>query len=261
MMGDFRTNNRNIEVQLIRRFTIHSHLLSMTVSNELDVNSSLMPILNELSNDIEEGSVGSTSNKEYSHLQTMSSRLCDLRGNDWSDVNDYRFAKYKVFGLSKCDEDNLRKMYESLYDQPSIDVLPSCKEVKTLHLGTTTFGSQRSKSSNITAYWSNDNGDISWDVTPRPGTIIRFLSHSVLISGEMKTHLLAEVKWHHKLSQTDRHYVGPPVEAWHPSVFVPRGPSSFMPIQRVKSKFVKCEGHISSRRVMFVCPRDQFVIV
>ncbi|XP_048254385.1 uncharacterized protein LOC125381544 [Haliotis rufescens] len=263
MLGDYTTNKKSVELQLMRRFVSHSHLLGLVLDDEFHFGDTLEPIIATVTANIKVGTLGKINSSECLQLRQMSSRLHHIENLQWTDIDRFIFSKYKVRGLTENDEHSLQEMYRALYGE-TVETLPAVREIKTLYLGSEVFGSAKSqsvRSSYITAYWTDGDGKIGWGVSPRPGKVLRYLQHSARVDGIEKRHILAEVQWYRELEDKLKNHCGRPVEAWHSSMYVDSGPSSFMPIQRIKGKFVKIEGQIGTRTVTFVSPRDRFVCV
>ena len=93
-----------------------------------------------------------------------------------------------------------------------------------------------------------------------PG-IIDFVLHPNFIIGDIiRPHLIIKVFWY--TSKTGfKNYCGPPVEVWSRDICDVEGGSSFMPIQRVRSKFVVCTEVVRNKKVVFVYPVNKCLSV
>ncbi|KAL3892019.1 hypothetical protein ACJMK2_004259 [Sinanodonta woodiana] len=98
----------------------------------------------------------------------------------------------------------------------------------------------------ILAHWSDGDCKIAGcnavDLTPRPGQI------------ENLFYLFTE------LDESLKNMYGKPVEVWRSDSFEREGPAVFIPVQRIKSKFVYAYKTIKSKKVIIVCPRDRYIV-
>lgn len=76
-----------------------------------------------------------------------------------------------------------------------------------------------------------------------------------MLNGSFKPHIFAFVQWFevHPL----RHLLGDAVELWCHDTFEDPGPASFLPVQRIQSKFVAGEDKMDEETLLFVMPLHQ----
>ena len=86
-----------------------------------------------------------------------------------------------------------------------------------------------------------------------PGIIDFVLHHNLIIGEIIRPHLIIKVFWYTS-KPGFKNYCGPLVEVWSRDICDVEGDSSFVPIQRVHSKFVVCTGVVRNKKVVFVCP-------
>ena len=126
-----------------------------------------------------------------------------------------------------------------------------------------TFGAKGSrcyKSSKIVAYWNGENGEIcpfnSMYSEPRPGEIIYFMKHLLYVGEECYEHVLCFVDWFKMLPNPNEcNYYGKPIKLCYENFHDLGGPASFMPIQRIKAKFVSIPERKFSKDVLVILPR------
>lgn len=144
-----------------------------------------------------------------------------------------------------------------------------CTSVKVgneVYLNGSVLGSKHSRSvrsSYVLAFWCGDEGELVHtyeDLTPHPGQIIRFLEHSIIIDGNVKSHFLAQVTWFKRLEDSIRYLYGKPVEVWYKSQYEQECSLMFIPVQRIKSKFVYATDCIRGKDVLIVCPRERYMV-
>lgn len=115
----------------------------------------------------------------------------------------------------------------------------------------------------IMAHWHGDGGQIikyeDMELCPRPGQIENIILHNVLIDDKSCVHILAQVRWFAKPNENVLKYYGKPVEAWLRDVYDVEGPSTYIPVQRIKSKFVYAYDRVGGNNVIVVMPRERFL--
>lgn len=115
----------------------------------------------------------------------------------------------------------------------------------------------------ITAHWVGENGHISsfenMNLKSRPGQVEKIILHNVLIEGVSHVHCLARVKWFSPVNESLQNYYGKPIEIWKADVYEDEGPASFIPIQRIKSKFVHAYQNFQGVNGIVVIPRERFL--
>lgn len=106
------------------------------------------------------------------------------------------------------------------------------------------------------AKWCGRSAAIDDSSCLRPASIAYFIKHAVQINGSMKAHIFAVVHWFEY--HPSRYLLGDPVELWcqlHESL----GPASFLPIQRIHSKFVAAIDKFDEETLLVVMPLSQKV--
>ena len=154
-------------------------------------------------------------------------------------------------------------MYRFLFDQ-DITVPRSGWKTSEILISGELFGSVSSKSlrsSNILAYWVNDGGKIhprnNVGLSPRPGEVEYFFKQTVYLNDVPYEFVLAKVLWLLPVEQKLKEYYGKPVEVWKYQLHEVSGPASFIPVQRIKCKYVAVPTKLRGRYVTVVLPRDR----
>lgn len=164
----------------------------------------------------------------------------------------------------EIESNRLHKMYSFLYGNENFQLCTSVKLGNELYMNGSVLGSKNSRSirsSFILAFWSIGNGQLSHtcsDLSPHPGQIVNFLEHSIIMNGTVKSHILAKVTWFKGLDDSIRYYFGKPVEVWYRRQYEQEGPSMFIPVHRIKSKFVYATDILMGKDVIVVCPRERY---
>ncbi|CAH1232939.1 Hypp536 [Branchiostoma lanceolatum] len=267
ILGDQPNNNREVELQIMRKFDKERHLLD--VGEPTHFSESFSQLTSSMVDILKEDNRGTNDGVGVGPWGELSSYKTPLENKPWS-INEklnVQFEKGVASVLIDDDFGNVVDMYKTIYPSlPSNTFIPrSYLKLKTIRVTGSVIGSyisRSSRSSYILANWAGNDGHIQ-DYSemyriPRPGRISYFLKHIITSEHGAQVHLLAKVEWYSKVADSVRTHCGQPVEAWHPTVFDAEGPASFLPVQRLKCKFVKAPGKVHDREVMFVCPRDRY---
>ena len=100
------------------------------------------------------------------------------------------------------------------------------------------------------AVWANEEG--SSDSTSRPGQVMFYFRHMVVIEGVTREHIMCSVKWYKKDEELD--VFGNPCQVWRSKDFDDPGPAVFMPVQRIAHTFAACFVTRNGRDKMVVSP-------
>lgn len=79
-----------------------------------------------------------------------------------------------------------------------------------------------------------------------------YMRQNVSVAGEYKPFLLAYVIWYQ--DHPERSYFGNPLQVCCKDLFEQLGRASFIPVQRIYSKFVPAFDKVKGENVMVVCP-------
>lgn len=123
------------------------------------------------------------------------------------------------------------------------------------------FGSQgtrTSRSSYILGMWCGRHGRIN-STCLRPARVSFYFKHSLKRNSSFKPHYFAFVEWYEE--HPSRRLLGDPVELWCNSIFEQLGPASFLPVQRIQSKFVAGEDSVDEETLLFVMPLHQKIFL
>ena len=156
-----------------------------------------------------------------------------------------------------------RSLYPCITDANCL-VSRACWKTKIIHICKDIFGSIGSRSNRsayITAYWCGENGLIqqydSMYFAARPGRILYFVMHNLFIDDVAHPHIFAFTEWYLPMGDVNKYKYGKNVEVWSSDLFEPLGSASFMPIQRIKSKFLHIKFELDCKNVMAVIPRKR----
>lgn len=157
-------------------------------------------------------------------------------------------------------------MYSFLYGCNQFKMCTSVKLGNEIYLNGSVSGSkhcQSVRSPFVLDIWCGDDDELIHtheDLTQHPGQTIKFLEHSIIMDGNVKSNFMAQIAWFKHLEDSIRHFYGKPVEVWHKTQYEQECPSMFIPVQRIKSKFVYATDCIRGKDVIIVCPRDRYIM-
>ncbi len=248
ILGSFPTNQKNIAVQLMRRFIYEVECRTQILPDTFgDYFTNIVP------------PVGYSYSVSEPHLDAIE-HLPMLNSYQISRVQIPSVSKHCV--LSKQDFENLKATYAKLYPWLDLTNMPSrIRIVKNVTMYCQRFGSLKSprtrKSSNVIASWANPDGTISFDADKRPGKVLYYVLHKVVYRGEVQEHLFAVMCWFKEHSQ--KNLFGKPLEVWSREDTVEDGPATFLPIHKVLCRYVAALGRLSmpngtDENVLFVSP-------
>ena len=269
LLGKIPSNKRGIEIQFMKRFTRESVILSRELP--MEGREMFEPLIKSTcAAMVNRGSLIETLTSNYGAFHKSASRFTDIASVAWSleETSSVRFSGKKIqFTFSDMQIQYLKRCYESMY--PNLHsrncFYPlSCWRGGLLYIHDEMYGSvgsRNNRSCHITAYWCGNDGSIQryndMYLTPRPGRICNFFSHILYVDGNPLPHIFADVEWFLPMGDEKRYKFGKPVEVWSSELFERPGSASFIPVQRIKSKFLQIKFKIDCINVMAVVPRNR----
>ena len=149
---------------------------------------------------------------------------------------------HKVRTLDADELSSLFSVYKSMYGDAitSLDCLAkTVRRFGSIVIGAEKFGSNQEcrslRSARIVASWTDEQGFISPHAGLRPGKVHSFVQHTLKVGSRSQQHVFALVDWY--VEDEDKDKYGKPVEVWR-KTFLPGGPSRYLPVARIFSKFV-----------------------
>ena len=197
------------------------------------------------------------------------SRFTDPSKQLWCVGNELiqNFHEPTVETFSDFELETLQIVYRYLYpnlDQRDVVYPHSFQKLKDIIVIEDRYSSKLSRnasSSYIAAFWPTSGGHAaSFDeirFCPRLGTINYFIKHSLLIEGKSYEHWFAHCNWFYPVQHEIRHKFCKPLEIWNRSLFEQFGPSSFILVFRILSKFVDAPYQFWSKDLMVVVLRTK----
>ena len=265
-LGSLPTNKRQIEKQIMNRFLRDGCCYDASLPAEY--RDDFSDILNRLSGSKDRGTLVEMRYETlFSQLQ-FTSRSFVLQTGNWSDLSQMTYpAPSKHLVLTDLEKTHLLAMYKVLYPDSCINAHISYSSFQYIYASGEIYGSCYSRSrrsSTIMAFWAGIDGEIQSIIDPftkpRPGVIEKLLLHIANVDGEPKQHLLAKVSWFTAVPNY-KNYFGKPHEVWYSQLHDMPGPASIIPVQRIRSKFVKIQRRLFNKDIIITCPRDRAISI
>lgn len=115
----------------------------------------------------------------------------------------------------------------------------------------------------MVAYWGNEHGTIQPSSEmyhfPHPGRIMFFLKHGLIVKGKRYEHLFAYVDWFYHTPDVTKFFYGKPLEVWCKNLYQNSGHANFIPVQRIRSKFVQIQTRLHGKDVYVVSCRSKAI--
>jgi hypothetical protein len=271
----FPTNKRSVEVQFARRFLRDGLIYSL--EPPVQFREEMLPC-SLLATD---QSVTVISEETIQLLFDMSSQLNlpnKIPIDQWTNISMYTMNHSSISNsrLTPDEQSRLKMMYAALYPalhSPAANCLITVpveySKCSRVLLGCDVFGSAYSRhhrSAYVMASW-NDSGaivkTISDDVIYKPGIITKIFKHVLRVDNKPHLHLIAQISWYQPCPDRppSPNPCGAPVEIWSDGLYEISCASEFMPLQRVRCKFVESRDVCNNKRVKYVCPASPFLTI
>lgn len=264
ILGMFHSNHRSVELQLMRKF-LNSQHLSLIDSDALSIH------YDEFSKFVQDDKQPAVY-KSIQHIATTATNkhIFELSNGDIVSGHDhYDCGSIHLIGPGVPD----------CLEQPFVDWLVTAldtflsTETARLDIGSVSgaftrysavdvcgekYGSEQSRldrSSYIIASWCDDDGNILHGHSPRPGRVEYFMHMFVKMSnGEIVPVILARASWYQKHYAKDM-FRNESVTIWAKDLYEVTGPSNFIPVHRIQTKFVSGFINVKREPVRVVVPR------
>jgi hypothetical protein len=263
ILGSFTTNNRSIELQLMRKLTTRRFLDNMT----LDKN--LQPYFDDVVTIAGNDSKTIYSTFALNELLSFfnSDVMAPLKSINWSNISAVNLPLcYKEKSLDNDDLAVLLKVYNTMFSPGkyiiSEQLSRTIRKYGTIEIFNQQFGSKlayRSKrSTGVLAGWPGLDGEIDETCNGMSFGMIEFyFSHSLNFSGEFIKCYFACVTWHKSVDDTNFNSVNP-LHVASKDDKLPTGASRFLPVQRISRKCaiaIEENEHMDKRYILSPLPR------
>ncbi len=246
-LGDYKTNNRGIEVTLMRKVLSDCSLSSKT----FDLPDSFFKTcsLPQSKVCVSEKNELKTISYDIKQVALLPKEECS---RFWCDISSITLPKYAMPGsklqlkyLQAIDTDDLEllhDMYCTMYPNHFIqisDLSSMARRFEKLEFGCERFSCESTAEGKLClvfANWSDPIGKITMENTSmRLGLINYFFVHTLEVDGQAKSHVLCSIRWFTDFYDSLPTGYLPPVKIFRKRKICP-GASSFMPVQRIMAK-------------------------
>lgn len=262
ILGDYRTNQRAVEIQLMRKFTSNQFMKDIplpTVFQEI-----FQPLL---ARQVSKHS-GTLKDHSYAEHESMCSQVIQAsllsigplhKGDQWACV-DSLYTCCGPFSRDHLDADtlsHLKECYAAIFNGVAENsVSTHFERFASCRFNGDLFGSSKSRGDRspfVLARWCKLGGTIdSSGRDLRPGIVDRFMKQNIKVNGKYVSCILAYVYWFQ--AHPERPSLGAPVEVWCKDLFEPEGGASFIPVERIHGKFIPAHDIVGGENVLVACP-------
>ena len=254
ILGNYQTNNRSIEIQLMRRFKYENQ--NATPPDEFHDYSDVAQTIRPAQIQSPLPSTG------YELLQTATCNLStESNSHTWSTTNHIVPCSWSTTkGFDWEEQKVIYQVYATLYKEQQLQELQETPITFQKYLSVTIDGEvfhsveckRTRRSPIIMASWAGTDGQINTEsFHSRPGLVLLYFKHSISIDGKGTSHVMACVKWFSKSTENIEHS---PLSCWKAQQFEKAGPSAFMPVQRIYTKCTALELQHRGSNLLVVCP-------
>lgn len=254
MLESYNTNGReNFEIQLMREFLVTNNLLGRSLVRLDDEHSKLLLPVAEKISGLRKISIANNLTRSWKRAMLPLSVI-----DDWSDTSSIDLCKEKKQVLVDRDDSALLKeTYGILYPGKVInDMGSTILRHKSLHVDGQFYSSKydhRGNYARIYAKWIGEDGSVdSYSRIPRPGTVKFYFLHVAVINGVRKRHCFASVDWLQPYTKGENY--PNPITTWYKYRYFRGTCASFMPVQRIYSRFAGAEAKHGQSEILITCP-------
>ena len=226
IMGSFQTNNRSIEIQLMRKFLRDQTVQDIAFPDSFQ--SDFEPLLQPM------GQSGTLGEAEFQPVQSSRPLFSLCRGSLqnthlWNEISLYHcLPPSSLDCLLEHEVPYLREMYKKLnVNVQEESVVGNFERFSAVELGGERYGSSTSRSirsSYILAPWVATGGHVETNISElRAGCVKFFTRQNVCVAGDYKPFLIGYVMWYQ--THPEKGYFGEPLQVCCKDVFEqPRRP-------------------------------------
>lgn len=260
ILGSTTTNKRSVELQLMRKFLISRDLKNIKLPAQYqehfnDLCSPTGMAEREVKEDV--SYTDWSIKNEFNNIALES----PMHGINWQ--NDSGIVLPSSYRLVHFDTDDitlLRDVYQIMYPEHKVEtrnLSESMHKFGSISIWSTTYGSKMQprgiRSSKILASWQNDDGQVLQDrFRLSAGLVQYYFRHSLQLGDQRHQHYFACVRWYVPHRESTSLY-GNPLKVCK-NQFNQGGPSSFIPVQRMFSRFASVELELEGEKLLVVSP-------
>ena len=256
LLGDFKTNQRAVEIQLMRKFLRDQDI------RDLPFPSAFCEHFDRIFSQMK--------NTSMDPLQDISSTVDLLslsdgpvtKSNLWLDAGSCTcISPHRVDYLDDDELNFLMESYSTFLEgvefRNGTVIFDRYASVEFCGERYGSLDSRSERSSYVIAPWVGVGGQINSDTSDaRPAVVRYYMKQNICIHGQWKTLVMAYVSWFQKHPDRHKRQSGT-TEIWCKDIFEPLGAASFLPVQRIQCKFVGTVQTWKRENVLFVLPLER----
>ena len=264
ILGKYHTNQKSIEIQLMRTFINDMHVRSIA-QTDIDAvpevhrcffeNFLNTKVVNTFTETLFGQQISS-----FKHMQHAMSVTEEAVCPSMIYLDQHYVKFLPPYTVHKLDSDSLRYLRESyqafLPEVDPLEIPQLCCRYQIIqwwfeHLGKRKYCKKNPET--IRAYWVGQDGKIASEPNSLcAGRAEYFFTQKVLIKDSYKEVAMVKMRWYQE--HPDKEKLSKPIEIWCNQLSKPFGPASFMPITRIHSICVTCEIELNNEKVLAINP-------
>jgi len=258
ILGTTKTNNRSVEIQIMRKFLSSRFVWNVSLPEEFS--DSMLSFFNSYKKQTQTMPAVETVTVCSPALLRIS--VCTILSNiKWSDTDQVILPlSYKLMQFDQDDRHLLCQTYQRMYPEKYLNanmVSETARRYQRVTLAGEKFGSKLESRSlrcaRVMASWVGDDGEVDPTAPIRPGEVKFYFTNCLSTDDDVKQqHIFACIQWYSEDAQNNT--FRRPVELWQSNIFDSPGPATFLPIQRVYCKFAAAYIQKSESRKLVVTP-------
>jgi hypothetical protein len=261
ILGEYYTNNKSIELQLMRKFTKAQVVSNLEFPDELSVE--LKPLLDRVK-DVDHMNQLFVDRRTVLNLLTLCDGIIDLTNELWYNVDAFSFGSPHTIEKLDIDEFKyLTEVYQIFFPDIHLSIIPEFYDkFASMEFAGEHYGSKFSRlnrSSFVLAKWADRyDGNVDIDSPDaRPGVVHYFVKQTINVNDRVCAFCFARVSWfqyHPRRFDCGLSGVRVSPEVWCANLFDCFGASSFVPVQRISGKFLPGYDTLAGENVLYVLP-------
>ena len=268
ILGNYSTNNKSIELQIMRKFLRDKNLREFEFPDEYAQH------FKDVTEKIHQREARKSSEcvidgkRCFEVLEICHGRI-DFQNDLWFSLSGYSFGSPHVIEQLDTDEHRyLSEVYKMFLPDLSSNGIPVLYDkYASIEFAGERYGSKFSRLDRfacILARWAaRFDGNLDLETgDERPGVIDCFIRQSVSYGGKTYSFCFAYVRWFQYHSERFHcGNTGTTPEIWCSDLFDSLGPASFIPIQRISRKFIAGYDKVGNENVLFVMPLQNRILL
>ena len=254
ILGSVPTNNKNIEIQLMQHFLQNEALCNLDHQIPGRKTAQFLKLKNSIIKNPEATNpLCQTHNSVYGKVPGSSPR-------QWSNLGAVQLpSTHYNTSLDSDEAEHLKSVYSTLYPNSTIAVPLCYRRYSHINISNQQFGTRSCERVGefcaIVASWAAACGEVDTTLSNgiglRAGRVRYFIKHCVQLDDHIVPHVFACVHWY---ISADHHEYRSPLSVWYSNHYVPQGPASYIPVQRIMGKFASMKIRDQAQSLQVIMP-------